>query len=90
LPPLTQLCRDGTRIGVVDYVLAVFVIHVNDAGALAGEVGVDITQLIKYQRSESKYQHSSVPDCQKGDPVISDVIADGASTDLEWGGWATC
>ena len=40
------------RGGVVDYVDATrIVIRVNDAEAVAGEVGVDIYNLIKYQRS---------------------------------------
>jgi DNA-directed RNA polymerase beta subunit len=40
------------RGGVVDYVDATrIVIRVNDDEAVAGEVGVDIYNLIKYQRS---------------------------------------
>jgi len=42
----------ATRGGIVDYVGATrIVIRVNDAEAMAGEVGVDIYNLIKYQRS---------------------------------------
>jgi DNA-directed RNA polymerase subunit beta len=40
------------RGGIVDYVDATrIVIRVNDDEAVAGEVGVDIYNLIKYQRS---------------------------------------
>jgi DNA-directed RNA polymerase subunit beta len=56
---------------------------VNDAEAQAGEVGVDIYNLIKYQRSNQNTNIHQRPIVQKGDKLAKgDVIADGASTDL--------
>jgi DNA-directed RNA polymerase subunit beta len=73
-----------TRGGVVDYVDATrVVIRVNDDEAPAGEVGVDIYNLIKYQRSNQNTNIHQRPIVKKGDRLIKgDVIADGASTDL--------
>jgi DNA-directed RNA polymerase subunit beta len=74
-----------TRGGVVDYVDATrIVIRVNDAEAVAGEVGVDIYNLIKYQRSNQNtniHQRPIVKKRRQAWPA-GDVIADGASTDL--------
>jgi len=72
------------RGGVVDYVDATrIVIRVNDAEAVAGEVGVDIYNLIKYQRSNQNTNIHQRPIVKKGDVLAKgDVIADGASTDL--------
>ncbi|MGB4926718.1 MAG: DNA-directed RNA polymerase subunit beta [Giesbergeria sp.] len=74
----------ATRGGVVDYVDATrIVIRVNDAEALAGEVGVDIYNLIKYQRSNQNTNIHQRPIVKKGDKLTKgDVIADGASTDF--------
>ncbi len=74
----------ATRGGVVDYVDATrVVIRVNDAEAQAGEVGVDIYNLIKYQRSNQNTNIHQRPIVKKGDQLAKgDVIADGASTDL--------
>ncbi|WP_299146757.1 DNA-directed RNA polymerase subunit beta, partial [uncultured Comamonas sp.] len=74
----------ATRGGVVDYVDASrIVIRVNDAEAVAGEVGVDIYNLIKYQRSNQNTNIHQRPIVKKGDKLTKgDVIADGASTDL--------
>jgi DNA-directed RNA polymerase subunit beta len=74
----------ATRGGVVDYVDATrVVIRVNDAEAQAGEVGVDIYNLIKYQRSNQNTNIHQRPIVSKGDRLTKgDVIADGASTDL--------
>jgi DNA-directed RNA polymerase subunit beta len=59
------------------------VIRVNDAETVAGEVGVDIYNLIKYQRSNQNTNIHQRPIVQRGDKVAAgDVIADGASTDL--------
>jgi DNA-directed RNA polymerase subunit beta len=68
----------------VDYVDATrVVIRVNDAEAQAGEVGVDIYNLIKYQRSNQNTNIHQRPIVKKGDKLSKgDVIADGASTDL--------
>lgn len=72
------------RGGVVDYVDAGrVVIRVNDEEAQAGEVGVDIYNLIKYTRSNQNTNINQRPIVQVGDRVAKDdVIADGASTDL--------
>jgi DNA-directed RNA polymerase subunit beta len=74
----------ANRGGVVDYVDATrVVIRVNDAEAQAGEVGVDIYNLIKYQRSNQNTNIHQRPIVKKGDKLAKgDVIADGASTDL--------
>jgi DNA-directed RNA polymerase subunit beta len=59
------------------------VIRVNDAEAVAGEVGVDIYNLIKYQRSNQNTNIHQRPIVKRGDKLAKgDVIADGASTDL--------
>jgi len=72
------------RGGLVDYVDANrVVIRVNDDEAAAGEVGVDIYNLIKYTRSNQNTNINQRPIVRKGDRVVrGDVIADGASTDL--------
>jgi len=72
------------RGGVVDYIDAGrVVIRVNDDEAQAGEVGVDIYNLIKYTRSNQNTNINQRPIVQVGDRVArGDVIADGASTDL--------
>src|SRR4051812_48124617 len=72
------------RGGVVDYVDASrIVIRVNDEEAAAGEVGVDIYNLIKYTRSNQNTNINQRPIVEVGDRVArGDVVADGASTDL--------
>ncbi|MFW9622620.1 MAG: DNA-directed RNA polymerase subunit beta, partial [Macromonas sp.] len=72
------------RGGVVDYVDATrIVIRVNDDEAVAGEVGVDIYNLIKYQRSNQNTNIHQRPIVKKGDQLAKgEVLADGASTDL--------
>lgn len=72
------------RGGTVDYVDAMrIVIRVNDDEAVAGEVGVDIYNLIKYTRSNQNTNINQRPMVKVGDHVArNDVIADGASTDL--------
>jgi DNA-directed RNA polymerase subunit beta len=74
----------ATRGGVVDYVDATrIVVRVNDGEAVAGEVGVDIYNLIKYQRSNQNTNIHQRPIVKRGDKLAKgDVIADGASTDL--------
>ena len=74
----------ATRGGIVDYVDATrIVIRVNDEEAVAGEVGVDIYNLIKYQRSNQNTNIHQRPVVKRGDKLAKgDVIADGASTDL--------
>lgn len=72
------------RGGAVDYVDAArIVIRVNDEEAAAGEVGVDIYNLIKYTRSNQNTNINQRPIVKVGDRVVNgDVIADGASTDF--------
>ena len=72
------------RGGVVDHIEANrIVIRVNDDETVAGEVGVDIYNLIKYTRSNQNTNINQRPIVKKGDVVArGDVIADGASTDL--------
>jgi DNA-directed RNA polymerase subunit beta len=72
------------RGGVVDYVDANrVVVRVNDEETAAGEVGVDIYNLIKYTRSNQNTNINQRPIVKKGDRLVAgDVIADGASTDL--------
>jgi DNA-directed RNA polymerase subunit beta len=74
----------ASRGGVIDYVDATrIVVRVNDAEAQAGEVGVDIYNLIKYQRSNQNTNIHQRPIVKRGDKIAKlDVIADGASTDL--------
>jgi DNA-directed RNA polymerase subunit beta len=72
------------RGGVVDYVDANrIVVRVNDDETVAGEVGVDIYNLIKYTRSNQNTNINQRPIVRKGDAIArGDVVADGASTDL--------
>ncbi len=74
----------AARGGIVDYVDANrIVVRVNDEEALAGEVGVDIYNLIKYTRSNQNTNINQRPIVKRGDKLVrADVIADGASTDL--------
>ncbi|MDP2135479.1 MAG: DNA-directed RNA polymerase subunit beta [Sulfuritalea sp.] len=72
------------RGGVVDYIDANrIVVRVNDAETVAGEVGVDIYNLIKYTRSNQNTNINQRPIVKVGDLISKgDVVADGASTDL--------
>jgi len=74
----------ATRGGVVDYVdSSRIVVRVSDSETVAGEVGVDIYSLIKYQRSNQDTNIHQRPIVKRGDKLSKgDVIADGASTDL--------
>jgi DNA-directed RNA polymerase subunit beta len=71
------------RGGIVDYVDAGrIVVRVNDDETTAGEVGVDIYNLVKYQRSNQNTNINQRPLVKDGDRIArGDVIADGASTD---------
>jgi DNA-directed RNA polymerase subunit beta len=71
------------RGGVVDYVDASrVVVRVNDDETAAGEVGVDIYSLTKYQRSNQNTNINQRPLVRRGDVIArGDVVADGASTD---------
>ncbi|MBR7059353.1 MAG: DNA-directed RNA polymerase subunit beta [Neisseriaceae bacterium] len=72
------------RGGVVDYVDANrIVVRVNDDEAVAGEVGVDIYNLVKFTRSNQSTNINQRPVVRVGDKIAKgDVVADGASTDL--------
>jgi DNA-directed RNA polymerase subunit beta len=72
------------RGGVVDYVDAGrIVVRVHDEEAVAGEVGVDIYNLVKYTRSNQNTDINQRPLVKDGDVIAKDdVIADGASTDM--------
>jgi DNA-directed RNA polymerase subunit beta len=72
------------RGGVVDYVDAGrIVVRVNDEETSAGEVGVDIYNLVKYQRSNQNTNINQRPLVKVGDRIAcGDVVADGASTDM--------
>ena len=71
------------RGGVVDYVDASrIVIRVNDDETSAGEVGVDIYNLVKYTRSNQNTNINQRPIVKVGDKIArGDVVGDGASTD---------
>ena len=59
------------------------VVRVNDAEIVEGETGVDIYNLIKYQRSNQNTCINQKPIVSTGDVVArGDVLADGPSTDL--------
>jgi len=72
------------RGGVVDYVDASrIVVRVNDEETSAGEVGVDIYNLMKYTRSNQNTNINQRPILKVGDVIArGDVVADGASTDM--------
>ena len=71
------------RGGSVDYVDAArIVVRVNDDETVAGEVGVDIYNLMKYTRSNQNTNINQRPMVKVGDVIAKgDVVADGASTD---------
>jgi len=72
------------RGGVVDYVDASrIVVRVNDDETVAGEVGVDIYNLVKYTRSNQNTNINQRPLVNVGEKIAKgDVVADGASTDM--------
>ena len=74
----------AVRGGIVDYVDASrIVVRVHDAETRAGEVGVDIYNLIKYTRSNQNTNINQRPLVRIGEHITrDDVVADGASTDL--------
>ena len=74
----------ANRGGIVDYVDASrIVVRVNDEEATAGEVGVDIYNLVKYTRSNQNTNITQRPLVRVGDHIAKgDVVADGASTDM--------
>jgi DNA-directed RNA polymerase subunit beta len=72
------------RGGEVDYVDSTrIVVRVNDDETVAGEVGVDIYNLVKYTRSNQNTNINQRPIVKVGERISKgDVIADGASTNL--------
>ena len=78
---VTVIARRG---GVVDSVDASrVVVRVNDDEAEAGEAGVNIYNLTKYQRSNQNTCINQRPLVRTGDVIAEgDVLADGPSTDL--------
>ena len=72
------------RGGVVDYVDASrIVVRVNDDETVAGDVGVDIYNLVKYTRSNQNTNINQRPLVSVGERIAKgDVVADGASTDM--------
>jgi DNA-directed RNA polymerase subunit beta len=72
------------RGGIVDYVDSQrIVVKVNDKETTQEDVGVDIYNLIKYTRSNQNTNINQKPLVKVGDKIErSDVIADGASTDV--------
>ncbi len=72
------------RGGAVDYVDSTrIVVRVNDDETVAGEVGVDIYNLVKYTRSNQNTNINQRPIVKVGERISKgDVIADGASTNL--------
>ena len=74
----------ANRGGLVDYVDASrIVVRVHDEEAPAGEVGVDIYNLVKYTRSNQNTNINQRPLVKVGDVIArGDVVADGASTDI--------
>jgi len=72
------------RGGIVDYVDASrIVVRVNDDETFAGDVGVDIYNLVKYTRSNQNTNINQTPLVKPGERISKgDVVADGASTDM--------
>ena len=72
------------RGGKVDYVDASrIVVRVNDDETVAGDVGVDIYNLVKYTRSNQNTNINQRPLVKVGEKIAKgDVVADGASTDM--------
>ena len=72
------------RGGVVEYVDANrIVVRVHDEETSAGEIGVDIYNLVKFTRSNQSTNINQRPAVKTGDVLQKgDLVADGASTDL--------
>ena len=77
-------CTVARRSGVVDYLdSSRIVVRVEQEDAGAGEPGVDIYNLVKYQRTNQNTCMNQRPQVRKGDRVASgDVLADGAATSM--------
>jgi DNA-directed RNA polymerase subunit beta len=75
---------NAERGGVVYFVDASrIVVKVDESETTAGEAGVDIYNLTKYQRSNQNTCINQTPLVMKGDVIkAGDVLADGPSTDM--------
>jgi len=78
---VTVVARRGGKVDSVD--ASRIVVRVNDDETASGEVGVDIYNLVKYQRSNQNTNINQKPLVKVGDEVArGDVLADGPSTDM--------
>ena len=78
---VTVVARRGGKVDSVD--ASRIVVRVNDDETASGEVGVDIYNLVKYQRSNQNTNINQKPLVRVGDVVANgDVLADGPSTDM--------
>ena len=78
---VTVVARRGGRVDSVD--ASRIVVRVHDAETTAGESGVDIYNLTKYQRSNQNTCMNQRPLVKVGDTIArGDVMADGPSTHL--------
>ncbi|MBS0394861.1 MAG: DNA-directed RNA polymerase subunit beta, partial [Proteobacteria bacterium] len=78
---VTVVARRGGTVDSVD--ASRIVVRVNDEETSAGEPGVDIYNLTKYQRSNQNTCINQRPLVKVGDQLTrGDVLADGPSTDL--------
>ena len=77
-------CTVARRAGVVDYLdSSRIVVRVEQEDAGAEEPGVDIYNLVKYQRTNQNTCMNQRPQVRKGDRVqAGDVLADGAATSM--------
>ena len=77
-------CTVARRAGVVDYLdSSRIVVRVDQEDAGAEEPGVDIYNLVKYQRTNQNTCMNQRPQVRKGDRVqAGDVLADGAATSM--------
>ena len=78
---VTVVARRGGMVDSVD--ASRIVVRASDNESIEGEPGVDIYNLIKYQRSNQNTTINQRPLVQLGDTVSrGDVLADGPSTDM--------
>ena len=78
---VTVIAKRGGTVDSVD--AGRIVVRVNDEEAEAGEPGVDIYTLIKYQRSNQNTCINQRPLARPGDVIAhGDALADGPATDL--------
>ena len=77
-------CTVARRSGVVDFLdSSRIVVRVDQEDAGAGEPGVDIYNLVKYQRTNQNTCMNQRPQVRRGDRVrTGDVLADGAATSI--------